>query len=87
MGAAKAVLGKFYKRKANVVDHPNHYMQHPSGVECITISEHMNFNLGNAMKYIWRNKEKNGLEDLKKAEWYIRREILRRQRLAKVRMR
>lgn len=59
------------------VDHPRHYNEHPSGIECITIAEHMNFNLGNAMKYIWRNESKNGIEDLKKAEWYIRREIER----------
>lgn len=58
---------------------PPHYRQHPSGVECITITEHMNFNLGNAIKYIWRAglKSKNALEDLQKAEWYIQREIKR----------
>jgi hypothetical protein len=61
------------------IDHPQHYNAHPSGVECITIAEHMNFNLGNALKYIWRNEGKNGIEDLKKAEWYIRREITRRE--------
>lgn len=59
------------------VDHPRHYNAHPSGVECITIAEHMNFNLGNAMKYLWRSDHKNGLEDLKKARWYIDREIQR----------
>jgi hypothetical protein len=40
----------------------------------------MNFNLGNAMKYIWRTDHKNGLEDLKKARWYIDREIQRREK-------
>lgn len=59
------------------VNHPKHYTKHPSGVECIQITEHMNFNLGNAMKYIWRAEEKNGLEDLRKAAWYINREISR----------
>ena len=59
---------------------PAHYVQHPSGVECITITEHMNFNLGNAVKYIWRADHKNVLEDLRKAEWYIKREIERRWR-------
>ncbi len=59
------------------VDHPKHYNSHPSGVECITVVEHMNFNLGNAMKYLWRTDHKNGLEDLKKARWYIDREIQR----------
>lgn len=56
---------------------PSHYKSHPSGVECITITEHFNFNLGSAIKYIWRAglKTKDPLEDLRKAEWYIRREI------------
>lgn len=57
------------------VNHPRHYTQHPFGVECIDITEHMNFNLGNAMKYIWRSPDKNGIEDLRKAIWYINREI------------
>jgi hypothetical protein len=59
------------------VNHPPHYTAHPSGVECIDIVEHMNFCLGNAVKYIWRASLKNGLEDLKKARWYIDREIRR----------
>ena len=59
------------------VNSPPHYMAHPSSVECIEITEHMNFNLGNAMKYIWRSDHKGGLEDLKKAEYYIKREIAR----------
>jgi hypothetical protein len=62
----------------DTVDHPKHYNSHPSGVECITIVEHMNFNQGNAMKYLWRAGEKgNILEDLKKARWYLDREISR----------
>ena len=60
------------------VDHPRHYTQHPSGIECIQITEHMNFNLGNAVKYIWRADLKGGIEDLKKAAWYVEREIERR---------
>lgn len=66
--------------KADLVDHPPHYTAHPSGVECITITEHMNFNLGNAIKYIWRaglKDSKNHREDLKKAAWYVAREIRR----------
>ena len=60
------------------VNHPPHYTQHPSGVECIQITEHMNFCLGNAVKYIWRCSLKDDrLEDLKKARWYIDREIER----------
>lgn len=65
------------------VNHPKHYTSHPSGVECITITEHMTFLLGNAMKYIWRADEKNGLEDLKKARWYLDREIANREQGAK----
>lgn len=61
------------------VNHPKHYTEHPSGVECIQITEHMNFCLGNAMKYIWRADSKGGLEDLQKAAWYINREIKRRE--------
>jgi hypothetical protein len=59
------------------VNHPKHYNSHPSGVECITVVEHMNFNVGNAIKYLWRSDHKNGLEDLKKSRWYIDREIQR----------
>lgn len=63
----------------DTVDHPPHYNSHPSGVECITVVEHMGFNLGNAVKYIWRADEKgNAIEDLSKAKWYIEREIKRR---------
>lgn len=64
------------------IDHPSHYT-HPSGVECITITEHMDFNLGNAVKYIWRADLKaDPLTDLKKAAWYINREIERRENVA-----
>lgn len=59
------------------VNHPRHYTEHPSGVECITITRHMNFNLGNAIKYIWRASLKNGIEDLRKAVWYLNDEIAR----------
>ncbi len=62
---------------SNNVNNPKHYNSHPSGVECITVVEHMNFNIGNAIKYLWRTEHKNGLEDLKKAAWYINREIER----------
>jgi len=61
------------------INHPPHYLGHPSGVECIEITEHMTFNLGNAVKYIWRAgvKDPDVLTDLQKAKWYIDREILR----------
>ena len=61
------------------VNHPKHYTGHPSGVECIQVTEHMNFCLGNAVKYIWRAglKSDNPAEDLRKARWYIDRELKR----------
>lgn len=61
------------------VNHPAHYA-HPSGIEAITICEHHNFNVGNAMKYLFRAGLKDGstaVEDLKKCAWYINREIER----------
>ena len=63
----------------DAVNHPSHYTEHPSGVECIQITEHMNFCLGNAVKYIWRAglKNDNAIEDLKKARWYVDRELER----------
>ena len=61
------------------VNHPKHYTEHPSGIECVQITEHMGFCLGNAVKYIWRADLKgNAIEDLEKARWYIDREIRRR---------
>jgi hypothetical protein len=61
------------------VNHPKHYTDHPSGIECIQITEHMGFNLGNALKYIWRcDLKKDAVEDLRKARWYIDREIAKR---------
>lgn len=62
------------------VNHPKHYTSHPSGVECITVTEHLNFNVGNAIKYLWRAGVKDqdtNIEDLQKSIWYIKREILR----------
>jgi hypothetical protein len=64
------------------VNNPKHYTQHPSGVECIQVTEHLSFCIGNAIKYLWRADLKNGLEDLQKAQWYINREISRRQAVA-----
>lgn len=64
------------------VNHPMHYTSHPSGVECIDITEHMSFNLGNAVKYVWRAglKSDDADVDLAKAIWYLERE---RKRIAK----
>lgn len=64
---------------ADPINHPQHYTSHPSGIECIQITEHMNFCLGNAVKYIWRADLKHGTEDLRKAQWYLQREISRRE--------
>jgi hypothetical protein len=70
----------------SMVDHPKHYNAHPSGVECIDVVRHYNFNVGNAIKYLWRAGLKNvkalmveqvTLEDLRKAQWYIADEIAR----------
>ena len=62
------------------VNHPAHYKGHPSGIECIQVTEHMGFNLGNALKYLWRcDLKKNAIEDLEKARWYIDREIAKRK--------
>jgi len=57
------------------VHYPRHYTAHSSGVECVDIAEHLSFNLGNALKYVWRCEHKGRKEeDLKKALWYVRRE-------------
>ncbi len=63
------------------VNHPKHYTSHPSGIECIQVTEHMSFNIGNAVKYLWRADEKGApIEDLQKAIWYINREIHNRNK-------
>lgn len=73
-------------KKRDMVNHPKHYNSHPSGVECITITRWYNNNIGNAIKYLWRNglKEEEGMdlktkaiEDLQKAVFYIQDEIKR----------
>ena len=60
------------------VTQPVHYVSHPSGVECLDITRHMNFNLGNAIKYIWRSSLKGKqIEDLRKSIYYLNDEIKR----------
>lgn len=70
----------------DLVNHPSHYTSDPSGVECIQITRHRNFNIGNAFKYLWRNGLKDSaaksarekqVEDLRKAIFYIEDEIKR----------
>lgn len=66
--------------KEDLVNHPKHYTSDPSGVECIQITRHRNFNVGNAIKYLWRNGLKDGnssIQDLEKAIWYLKDEIKR----------
>lgn len=62
------------------VNHPTHYTSHPSGVECITITEHFDFVIGNIIKYAWRAGLKDGsskLDDLRKCLWYGNRAVER----------
>lgn len=62
------------------VNHPQHYTSHPSGIECIEVTRHHNFNVGNVIKYLWRQGLKDhapALQDLKKAAWYLNDEIQR----------
>lgn len=62
------------------VARPAHYRSHPSGIECIQVAEHFSFNLGNVLKYVWRADLKgDALENLRKAAWYLDREIARRE--------
>lgn len=70
----------------DMVNHPPHYTSDPSGVECIQITRHRNFNVGNAIKYLWRaGLKKDGelsdtaktIEDLYKSIFYIEDEIKR----------
>lgn len=73
------------------VNHPKHYNQHPSGIECIDIVRHYDFNIGNVIKYIWRaglkheegmNDRDKQIEDMEKAMFYLKDEIemLKRKR-------
>lgn len=77
-------------RVGGPVNHPPHYNQHPAGIECIDVIEHMTHNIGAAIKYVWRaglkpldgDASSRGLyegeiQDLRKAIWYIEREIRR----------
>lgn len=74
------------KNKNDQVNHPKHYTSDPSGIECIDITRHRNFNIGNAIKYLWRAGLKEDkdrklidkqVEDLNKAVWYLVDEIHR----------
>jgi hypothetical protein len=63
---------------ADKVNHPEHYNQ--GTIECIdaieamlTHEEFVGYLRGNSLKYRWRFRYKNGIEDLRKAEWYEKR--------------
>jgi hypothetical protein len=79
-------IANSYNKEIDMVNHPKHYTSDPSGVEAIEITRHRNFNVGNAIKYLWRaglkedsNKsiKKKQIEDLQKAVFYINDEIKR----------
>ena len=61
------------------INHPAHYTGVTAEIECIDVARHLNFQLGNAFKYVWRAGKKGGrdmkLEDLKKALWYLQDSI------------
>ncbi len=64
------------------IERPEHYTQHPSGIECIDVIRHMNLCLGSAVKYIWRADLKgNPIQDLKKAIKFLKFEIETRERV------
>ena len=68
----------------DMINHPSHYTQY-LGLEVIDLTEQMNFNKGNAVKYIARSGFKsNEIEDLEKAAWYIAREISRVKKLQEI---
>ena len=70
--------------KHDPVNHPKHYTS-IKGIECIQVTENFNFCKGNAIKYIWRSGQKDSeIEDLRKAIWYINREIKRLESIYKV---
>lgn len=79
---AQEQLADIERREEKAVDHPNYYKR--GGVEAIDAIEawELGFNLGNVVKYIARagRKTKDGLQDLRKAAWYLDREIKRRER-------
>jgi hypothetical protein len=76
------------KMSKDMVNNPPHYTSDPSGIECIEVTRHRNFNIGNALKYLWRAGLKEDasisaiqkqVEDLEKAIFYIKDEIKRIQ--------
>lgn len=79
-------MAESMKKQIDMVNHPKHYTSDPSGVEAIEITRWRNFNVGNAIKYLWRAGLKEDpskdllekqVEDLRKAVFYINDEIAR----------
>ena len=61
---------------SDLINHPPHYTEHPSKIECIEITRHLDFNRGCAIKYLWRCGKKDSVnQELKKAIWYLNDEI------------
>jgi len=73
------LLNEFYAERTDMVNSPPHYNQ--EGIECIDAIEaatsdgYEYYLQGNIIKYLWRYRYKNGVEDLKKAHWYLERLI------------
>jgi DNA-binding transcriptional ArsR family regulator len=62
----------------DAVHHPQHYNSHPSGVECVEYSELLPGNLSHVCVYVWRHADKEKpVEDLRKALWFLERELAR----------
>lgn len=59
----------------DVINKPTHYNQGNIEVSDFIIDQNMNFLEGNIIKYVSRYKTKNGIEDLKKAQWYLNKLI------------
>ena len=79
----QGVVGGEPQPEHDAVNHPKHYTSHPSGIECIVVTRHMNFNLGNVVKYVWRagmKDEAPTIQDLEKAAWYLNDEIEQRKK-------
>lgn len=84
INAERAVHGDGTLVIDDPVNHPKHYCSHPSGIECITITRHFNFNIGNIIKYLWRsNLKDHPIQDLEKALWYLKDEINLRKGIEK----
>lgn len=71
---ARPMVADQLRAATEMINHPPHYTGHPSGVECIEVAELLPFTLGNAFKYVFRHRGKGGLEDLRKARWYLQRD-------------